>query len=782
MAFYLTEEQVELLRAVDRTSPTGYADIYDLIHFFVQSADPLGNAADDNVIAWFGAAKDANRGVGGASEFIRSYTAFQLEMRNGAPIAGIDSLVQNASNAIAQSVYDDILDADVIKDGVKYYELPTAKEIGAQDAAATVDALANYPGGVANWSGNPLFIGLGIADFWSDNILADNDDTYDLALSVGAMFHALQASSGTGLLGLIGLFYTQGVIDATWSGLSTASSAVGATYSYLWQSYGDTNLGVGDLVAGGLLVGSASNETMTAANFTETSGWLHAGGGADIIYAASDVSEQADRAGVFDGGEGIDLMSFLYATTPDDGGVTVQITEWSSGVPFSALVNMPYGGQAFLFNIERLNLSDADDRLVIDSLTTTLEQVNALDSQDQGDTLDASDLGSAFSLDLTTGAFTVGGASLQLLNFENTIGSSGADTITGSDEANIVLGGSGVDQLFGGGADDFIFFDAEDTAVNGGAGRDVAVALGDASVTVDMAAQGLECVIGCDGADTITVGDDDGNLMVAGGGGADTIIVSYGDGQDTRILWGGDDSAADEFMFVNTGMPGAQLGLLVVTVAGLTTENFSTFDLSMLNLPATFSWGAIDAVIINSESQDQFYGLSDTMPIFTELFGIQSIDETVSGSEWDVVWSGYMEQAVQGSSSYLGATLHMQVPEYGSFTDIWYREKGDSATAWLNGSEYYDQGITDLIADLTDEYGDPVVDWSINMSEFDEHGDGTGMLWINDAEWNGGPDSYDQWFVAGGAIYDTQIVANGAPHAIMPEDTGPSPFDWLLAA
>ena len=29
------------------------------------------------------------------------------------------------------------------------------------------------------------------------------------------------------------------------------------------------------------------------------------------------------------------------------------------------------------------------------------------------------------------------------------------------------------------GADDFIFFDAEDTVVNGGSGRDVAVAIGD---------------------------------------------------------------------------------------------------------------------------------------------------------------------------------------------------------------------------------------------------------------------------------------------------------------
>ncbi len=371
------------------------------------------------------------------------------------------------------------------------------------------------------------------------------------------------------------------------------------------------------------------------------------------------------------------------------------------------------------------------------------------------------------------------GSRFSIHEIECVLGNEGMDEIHGDDGENVLFGASGADSLFGGGADDFIFFDfADGSNVYGGSGRDVAVAIGQDGVTVDMAAQGLECVIGCDGADMITVGDGEGNLMVAGGGGADTIYVPYGNGEGTRILWGSDDSVADEFVFYG----GGQLGLLVVTVAGLTTENFSTFDLSMLNLPATFNWGAIDAVIINPDSHDRFYGPSDTTSIFTEYFGIQSVDENLSGVEWDVVWDGYIEQTVQGSSGYLGASLHMQVPEYGSFVDIWYREKGDTATAWLNGAEHYDQGITDLIADLMDEYGNPVVDWSVDMTEFDEGGEGTGMLWFRDAEWTGGPDSHDQWFVAGGSIYDTEIVANGAPQAIMPVDPGPSPLDWLLAA
>ena len=785
MAFYLTEEQVALLRAVDRDSPTGYADIYDLIHFFVQSADPFGNAADDNVIAWFGAAKDANRGVGGASEFIRSYTAFQLEMRNGAPITGINSLIQNASNAIAQSVYDDLLGSDVIKDGVKYYELPTAMEIGAQDAAATVDALANYPGGVANWSGNPLFVGLGITDFWSNNILADDGDAYDLALSVGAMFHALGATSSTGFGDLFSLFFGQGIFDGTWAGLASSAAAAGATHSYLNRAYGDANLGIGDLVAGGLIFGSAANETLSADDTNNSLGWLHAGDGSDVILAATSASELVDDLGVFDGGEGDDSMSFNNTAITDAGGVTATLTEWISGVPFSATVTATYGGRdldSTLFNIESLNLSDADDRLVVNSLTTTLNEVDALGSQDLGDTLDASELGSAFDFDLGTGAFVAGGSTLNLTSFENAIGSSGDDTISGSDGANILHGGLGADQLIGGGGDDFIFFDAADGAnVDGGAGRDVVVALGSDGVTVDMTAQGLECVIGCDGADVITFGSGSGNLMAAGGAGSDTFYVSYGEGQDTRIIWASDDAESDDIIIYNSGEPGSQLGILVVTVTGLTRENFSSFDLSMLNLPTSFNWGAIDAVIINPDSRDNYYAGFDTSPMAVEFGGAISMDESLTPLEYETVADVTISQAVQGTSSALGADLHMQTEGSGwEYVEIWYREKGTTSTAWLNGGEWYDQGIEDTIEELTDEYGDPIAEWSIDMGGFQGGGDATGMSWFRDSQWTGGPNGW--WFVAGGAMYGEDLVAAGAPHAIMPANQDPSPFDWLLAA
>lgn len=120
------------------------------------------------------------------------------------------------------------------------------------------------------------------------------------------------------------------------------------------------------------------------------------------------------------------------------------------------------------------------------------------------------------------------------------VAGAGDDSISGTGKDDVIFGGSGTDSLFGGGGDDFIFFDfADGMNVNGGTGRDVAVALGDTGVTVDMAAQGLECVIGCDKDDTIWVTAADQPVFAAGGGGSDRFILDNLEAQGPRILWGG---------------------------------------------------------------------------------------------------------------------------------------------------------------------------------------------------------------------------------------------------
>ncbi|HHW77825.1 MAG TPA: hypothetical protein GX399_12490, partial [Xanthomonadaceae bacterium] len=196
--------------------------------------------------------------------------------------------------------------------------------------------------------------------------------------------------------------------------------------------------------------------------------------------------------------------------------------------------------------------------------------------------------------------------------FEGVIGTSQGDIIQGSTGNDRINGHLGADSLFGGGGDDFIFFDfADGMNVNGGTGRDVAVALGDIGVTVDMAAQGLECVIGCDGDDTIVVSGASKSLFAAGGAGADTFHLVFGDEESPRVLWGG--AGADTFIF-EEGMHG---GIAVVSIAGLTEEAFARLTLDDLDLGG-LPLNEFRAIILNPDASDRFVVLArNTTPRLT---------------------------------------------------------------------------------------------------------------------------------------------------------------------
>ena len=106
--YYLSQDQISAIDAVFLNPPTGnaYADRYDAIFTIIQQPDAFGTSADASVVAWFGAAAQANRGIGGASDFIRVYTAAQLLIRTGQPASSTD--IQAASDAINQAVWDDL--------------------------------------------------------------------------------------------------------------------------------------------------------------------------------------------------------------------------------------------------------------------------------------------------------------------------------------------------------------------------------------------------------------------------------------------------------------------------------------------------------------------------------------------------------------------------------------------------------------------------------------------------------------------------------------------------
>lgn len=354
-------------------------------------------------------------------------------------------------------------------------------------------------------------------------------------------------------------------------------------------------------------------------------------------------------------------------------------------------------------------------------------------------------------------------------------GNGGGDKLSGGLGDDALFGGLGFDQLFGGGDDDFIFFDTDDTVVNGGTGRDSAWLVDDDARSFDITANEIEVLVGGGGNDTLTAGNSSETLMIAGGAGSDVFNVSYGNGEGTRILWGGD--GADSFQFTFSGDengPIVQLGILVANVAGLTAANFGTFTLSMLNLPASFVWGAINAVILNPGAGDQVYINGYTLDTDPYVEGYYA--DTGSGGA-SLVATYTNRPAISGLTDYLGPTLHIQSPEGDGMGHITYRRGEDGYASLFNGQEVSEEDLDDLL----DELGTPYATWTIDTDQ-PEKGEvkGNAYYFAGDADGNFAPDEYDRWFIAGGKFADGSLESVNAPTATMDPDAG-IPLEWLLA-
>ena len=611
-----------------------WADMYDLIYTTLQSPDPFGNIAPANTVAWFGAAAQTNRGIGGASDLIRDYTRAQLEIRAGLSISNIDSVLQEASNDIARLVLQDILESTEPVDGVTYYRLPSAQRIGEVDALASLGAFAPFSTDPAVWSGNLLYLGLGIDEFWNENIINQPGNTYNLFASVASFSDAgLGALLGGNVVDLFRLFFGQGspaVAEAT----SVASRARDATDVFLANTYGvhAPDGGVLALAGRAFVVGSESDDTgLRATTSFLGSSYTHGGAGDDVLIGTVGYN-------LIDGGTGYDTASFESETSsPDRPSLTASLYRVDSSAAFSAFVESAAGSiRSALFNVEALGLGLGDDTLEITNLSrtfTSLREVYAGEHGDFGDTIDlsgydfgssADERGATVSLHQNSVGILGDSFRLQVFDFENVIGTSRNDRIVGDDQANILIGGEGddilrgragndiliggpgADELHGGAGDDWLFFDAEDTVVLGGGGRDVAVALGSDAVTLDLTEQSIEIAIGASGDDTFL--NARRNHMVAGGDGDDYVSILLGtSGRTPTVLWGGEGADTFDFRTDLLGDSTRPVGILLLTVDDLTEQNFANFtrDLIDAQMPRGFRWTHIDAIILNADEDDR---------------------------------------------------------------------------------------------------------------------------------------------------------------------------------
>jgi Ca2+-binding RTX toxin-like protein len=152
------------------------------------------------------------------------------------------------------------------------------------------------------------------------------------------------------------------------------------------------------------------------------------------------------------------------------------------------------------------------------------------------------------SLDVTTGQVTGAGTD-RLSGFENVIGGSANDSLTGDGAANQLAGGAGNDSLTGGnGADTLIGGTGNDTLSGGGDVDTADYRTGTANLSANLATgvatdglggmdslTGVDNLVGGAGNDTLT-GDGNGNVLdgsigndvLVGGVGSDTLIGGVG--------------------------------------------------------------------------------------------------------------------------------------------------------------------------------------------------------------------------------------------------------------
>src|SRR5688572_24036319 len=104
MTFTFSSAQKAELDALINSSATDrYADAYAKVLEFIDGQPDVPS----NVEAWFRGAEKVNREEGPFSDFIRSYTSAQLQLRTGETLTG--SQLDQASNLIAQEVVSGIV-------------------------------------------------------------------------------------------------------------------------------------------------------------------------------------------------------------------------------------------------------------------------------------------------------------------------------------------------------------------------------------------------------------------------------------------------------------------------------------------------------------------------------------------------------------------------------------------------------------------------------------------------------------------------------------------------
>jgi Ca2+-binding RTX toxin-like protein len=123
---------------------------------------------------------------------------------------------------------------------------------------------------------------------------------------------------------------------------------------------------------------------------------------------------------------------------------------------------------------------------------------------------------------------------------DNFFGTSGPDTIVGTDDDDKIFGKKGSDNVNGKGGDDYIAGNAGDDEINDGFGSDKIIGgSGDDTIQLvgvsgDEGAEGVDKAYGGKGKDNINADSEEGSFLLYGGWDDDTIVGGDGGGKIQR--------------------------------------------------------------------------------------------------------------------------------------------------------------------------------------------------------------------------------------------------------
>ncbi len=475
--------------------------------------------------------------------------------------SGSDSITGDTNNnKIAGGAGDDVLDGGAGNDTADFSDRSSSFTLtlnGATMASATfangeVDTIVNFEN-IIGGAGNDSITGdanTNILHGGAGNDTLNGGDGND-TIDGGAGNDILTGGAGVDTInGGDGNDYFSGISDDIVNGGNGIDTADFSDKTASFTLTLNSSTIVNATFAGGEIItlqnieniiGGAGNDSITGDIYNNI---LNGGAGNDTINGGAGNDTIIGGAGddILNGGDGNDTLDYSDKTA------SIAIT-----LNGATQTTMSVAGTAedMFVNFENIIGGAGNDSITGDANANILnggaggdsinggaggDSINGgagddiLNGGDGNDTLDYSDKTASIAITLNGATQTTmslaGTAEDILVNFENIIGGSGNDSITGDANNNILNGGDGDDILTGGSGNDTIDGGAGNDIINGGDGNDVLMG-GLGNDTID-GGTGDDVITGGMGSDTLFVGD--GNDIFSG---ISDDILNGGDGLDT---------------------------------------------------------------------------------------------------------------------------------------------------------------------------------------------------------------------------------------------------------